>query len=156
MDNNEKNIVFDQYKLYTEQKESFTERSFSINRFYLCVNIVLLVLVYLTKTIPFAYSIPLGGLLAIIGMCCSVLWWLNMDAYNMLIRIKFSKVIEEIENQLPVHPYQDEYKGIKEYRENKKMFLFSDIQKTVAVIMFLMFFIALTESIIPVIVKAIA
>ena len=89
-------------------------------------------------------------------MCCAILWWMNMDSYNMLIKIKFAKVLEEIEKKLPVQPYGEEYKEIAEYREKKKMFLFSDIQKTVAVIVFLMFFVSLIETIIPVIVKSIA
>ena len=41
----EKNLIFQQYKLYSEQKESFITRSFAINRFYLCLAIILLVLV---------------------------------------------------------------------------------------------------------------
>ena len=40
----EKNLIFQQYKLYSEQKESFITRSFAINRFYLCLAIILLVL----------------------------------------------------------------------------------------------------------------
>jgi hypothetical protein len=152
----EQDLIFQQYKLYSEQKESFITRSFAINRFYLCLCIILLFGVYLTKTAIFAYSIPLGTLLTIIGMCCAILWWMNMDSYNMLIKIKFAKVLEEIEKKLPVQPYGEEYKEIAEYREKKKMFLFSDIQKTVAVIVFLMFFVSLIETIIPVIVKSIA
>lgn len=152
----DKELIFQQYKLYAEQKESFITRSFRINRFYLCLSVILLLLVYFTKGITFAYSVPLGSLFAVIGMSCSILWWMNMDSYNMLIKIKFSNVIEEIEKQLPVQPYAKEYEGIKEYRENRKMFLFSDIQKTVAVIVFLMFFVSLIESVIPVIVKSIA
>lgn len=149
----EQELIFQQYKLYSEQKESFISRSFAINRFYLCLCIILLSAVYFTKTAVFAYSIPLSTLFTIIGMSCAILWWMNMDSYNMLIKIKFSKVLEEIEKKLPVQPYGEEYKEIAEYRENKKMFLFSDIQKTIAVIVFLMFFISLIETLVPVIVK---
>ena len=59
-----------------------------------------------------------------------------------------------MEKQLPYQPYADEYKGIKDYRENKKMFLFSDMQKTFAVLVFLMFFLAFIDGIIPVFVGA--
>lgn len=152
----DKNLIFQQYKLYTEQKDSFTNRSFGINIFYLCLVVILLILVYYTKNFTFAYSIPLSSLLSIIGMSASILWWMNMDSYNMLIRIKFARVIEEIEKQLPIQPFHEEYLGIKEYRDKKRMFLFTDIQKTVSVVVFLMFFIALIESIIPVFVKYIA
>jgi len=150
----EQDLIFQQYKLYSEQKESFISRSFMINRFYLCLSIVLLIVAQLSKDCVFAYNIPLSTLIAVIGMGATMLWWANMDAYNMLIKVKFSKVLEEIEKQLPVQPYGDEYRGIKEFRENKKMFLFSDMQKAFAVIIFIMFFMELLNSLIPVIVKA--
>ena len=51
----EKNLIFQQYKLYSEQKESFITRSFAINRFYLCLAIILLVLVNIFKGIMFFY-----------------------------------------------------------------------------------------------------
>ncbi len=151
MDN--QNLIFQQYKLYSEQKEAFITRSFAINRFYLCLSIILLVLSYLTKNAVFAYMIPLSALISIIGIGSTMLWWMNMDSYNMLIKIKFAKVLEVIEQQLPVQPYKDEYKGIEEFRRDKKMFLFSDMQKTFAVIIFIMFFVSLLESLIPLFIK---
>ena len=78
-----------------------------------------------------------------------------MDAYNMLIKIKFSKVLEEIEKQLPIQPYSDEFKGIQDFRNNKKMFLFSDMQKTFAVIVFIIFFATFLQEITPLIFKQI-
>ena len=45
----DKELIFQQYKLYSEQKESFISRSFGINRFYLCLIVVLLILAPLTK-----------------------------------------------------------------------------------------------------------
>mgnify|MGYP007101836946 CR=1 FL=1 len=151
----EQDLIFQQYKLYSEQKESFISRSFMINRFYLCLSIILLLVAQIFEKCVFAYNIPLSTLISVIGMGATMLWWANMDAYNMLIKVKFSKVLEEIEKQLPVQPYGDEYKGIKEFRENKKMFLFSDMQKAFAVIIFIMFFLQLLNSVIPVIVKSI-
>lgn len=149
----DRDLVFQQYKLYSEQKEQFISRSFAINRFYLGVSILLLVLTAFTKPAPLVYDMSLSAILAIVGMCTSALWWINMDSYNMLIKIKFSKVLEEIEKQLPVQPYAEEYKGIQDFRNNKKMFLFSDIQKFFAVIVFIVFFVVLLEEIIPLILK---
>jgi len=155
MDNTEQNLIFQQYKLYSEQKENFISRSFGVNRFYISLCVFLLIAVQLTKGLVFAYTIPLSVFLAIIGLSATILWWMNMDAYNMLIKIKFSRVLEEIEKQLPIQPYAEEYHGIQEFRENKNMFLFSDMQKIFAVIVFLMFFIAVLEGLIPVIVGSV-
>jgi hypothetical protein len=152
-DMEEKHLIFQQYRLYSEQKEQFITRSFAINRFYLVVSIVLMVLIAFTKPVALTFSLSLSAVLAVVGMCTSVLWWMNMDSYNMLIKIKFSKVLEEIEKQLPVQPYRNEYDGIQEYRTDKKMFLFSDMQKAFSVLVFLVFFVALLEELIPLVLK---
>ena len=91
----EQDLIFQQYKLYAEQKDNFITRSFRINIFYLCFNLILLLLVYFTKGTTFAYAVPLSSLLAIVGMSTSILWWMNMDSYNMLIKIKYAKVLEQ-------------------------------------------------------------
>lgn len=150
-----KELIFQQYKLYSEQKEQFITRSFAINRFYLGVSILLLALTALTRGLPLMFDISLAAVLAVVGMCTSILWWMNMDSYNMLIKIKFSKVLEEIEKQLPVQPYGDEFKAIQSFREDKKMFLFSDIQKTFAFIILIVFFVVLVENIAPLVLKQI-
>ena len=147
------NLIMQQYKLYTEQKDAFIKRSFSVNRFYMVLVIVLLLLVNLTKSVAFVYSISLPFIFSIIGIGICILWWMNMDSYNLLIKIKFAKVIEEIEKQLPVQPYTMEHNAIDEFRENKKEFLFSDMQKVFATIMFIAFFISFIDELIPMIIK---
>lgn len=149
----ELDLIFQQYKLYSEQKESFISRSFGVNRFYICLVIFLLIATQLGKGYVFVYNIPLSVFLSIIGIGATILWWMNMDAYNMLIKIKFSRVLEEIEKKLPVQPYGNEYKGIQDFRENKNMFLFSDMQKTFAVVVFIMFFVSLIDTLVPIFVK---
>ena len=69
-----------------------------------------------------------------------------------MIKIKFSNVIEKIEEKLPVKPFTEEYKGIEEFR-NKKVFMFSDIQKIIAVFGALFFFAVFVSEISPIIVK---
>lgn len=149
----DKELIFQQYKLYAEQKENFISRSFKINRFYLILTIILLILVKLSVGIIFAYTIPLNTILAIIGMGATILWYTNMDSYNLLIKVKYAKVLEQIEKELPKQPYHDEYLAIKEYRDSKKKFLFADIQKVFAIVMFIMFFLSLIETAIPLFVK---
>lgn len=146
-------LIMQQYKLYAEQKDNFIQRSFAVNRFYMCLVIILLLLINLTKNVVFVYSLSLPFLFSIIGLGICVLWWLNMDSYNLLIKVKFSKVLEEIEKQLPVQPFSLEHEGIKEFRENKKEFLFSDMQKIFAIIMFIAFFVSLIDELIPMIIR---
>lgn len=147
------NLILQQYKLYSEQKDAFIQRSFGVNRFYMCTVIILLLLVNLSKNVIFVYAVSLPFIFSIVGLGICALWWMNMDSYNLLIKIKFSKVLEEIEKQLPVQPYTMEHNAIKEYRENKKEFLFSDMQKIFAIVMFIAFFVALIDELIPMILK---
>ena len=149
------NLIMQQYKLYAEQKDNFINRSFSVNRFYMCLVIILLLLVNITKNVIFVYAVSLPLVFSIIGLGICVLWWMNMDSYNLLIKIKFSKVLEELEKQLPIQPYSMEHNAIVEYRENKKEFLFSDMQKLFAIIMFIVFFISLIDESIHIVLQQI-
>jgi len=140
-------LKFNQYKLYAEQKEQFTARSFLINRFYMTMVIVLFVLVLLFGEFPFAYGLKGGIIFALTGMMMSILWWLNMDSYNTLIKIKFSDVIDKMEKEMPLHPFEDEYNAIQELKKNKKVFLFTGMQKTFAVITCILFFLIMLHEI---------
>lgn len=148
------NLIMQQYRLYTEQKDRFIDRSFGVNRFYIALVVVLMILLNVSKAIMFVYDLSLPLVFAIIGMIICILWWMNMDSYNLLIKIKFSKVIEEIEKQLPIQPYGMEHDAIEEYKEKKKCFLFSNMQKVFAIIMFIAFFVAFITELIPSILKS--
>ena len=73
---------------------------------------------------------------------------MNVDSYNTLIKVKFANVLEKIEEKLPVKPFTDEYKGIEDFRNNK-VFMFSDIQKLIAVVAALFFFAVFISEITP-------
>lgn len=141
-------LIFAQYKLYSESKEKFIDRTFNTNKFYIVLDIVLLLTVFLTKGMAFG-RMTAPALFSIIGLICCSLWWLNMDSYNCLIKIKFSKVLEELEKQLPFQPYAMEYKALNNFRNNKKGFVFSDMQKIFAIFSFLAFFVIFMIEVIP-------
>ena len=61
-------------------------------------------------------------------------------------------VLEIIEEKLPVRPFTEEFNGIEEYR-NKKMFMFSDIQKLIAIFGAIFFFAVFVSEFTPVIIK---
>lgn len=141
-------LILAQYKLYSESKEKFIDRTFNTNKFYIVLDIVLLLTVFLTKGMAFG-RMTSPALFSIIGLICCSLWWLNMDSYNCLIKIKFSKVLEEMEKQLPFQPYAMEYKALNNFRNNKKGFVFSDMQKIFAIFSFLAFFVIFMIEVIP-------
>ena len=134
MNNEEKFLVIEQYKIYSEAKETFISRNFQTNRFYLVLSLVLFLLLYVFYALtPSVVPIVVGS---IIGMAVCVMWWLNLDSYQFLIKIKYSKVLEEMEKLLPFMPYKKEYEAFQEAKRDKKAIVFYDFQKFLTIILF--------------------
>lgn len=145
-------LIFQEYKMYAEQKENFIDRNFKTNKFYMVSFVAIILMMIYTNNIVFMERISATLLFSLLGISVCALWWMNVDSYNMLIKIKFANVLEAIEEKLPVKPFTDEYKGIEEFR-NKKIFMFSDIQKIIAVIGALFFFAVFVSEFSPIVVR---
>lgn len=147
---NQEELIFQQYKLYTEQKENFVDRSFKTNKFYLLLVLTLILTGFLTKDYSFAFGLSSTFIFSFVGAIICVLWWINVDSYNFLLKVKLSKVVEEIEKKLPIQPYTQEFIAIKDLRKNKRMFLFADMQKTLALLVFLLFFVLIINEVVSI------
>lgn len=145
-------LIFKEYKTYSEQKENFIDRNFKTNRFYMTSIFALLVALIYTSNVVFLNKISATLVFAMMGTAISALWWMNVDSYNTLIKVKYANVLEKIEEKLPVKPFTDEYKGIDDFRKNK-VFMFSDIQKFIAILMALFFFAVFVSEVTPIIMK---
>lgn len=145
-------LIFSEYKMYTEQKENFIDRNFKTNRFYMFAVFVLIIALIYTGNVVFLNKISATLVFALLGVAVCSLWWMNVDSYNTLIKIKFANVIEKIEEKLPLKPFTEEYKGIDEFRKNK-VFMFSDIQKIISVCGALFFFAVCVSEISPIVVS---
>ena len=143
-------LIFKEYKLYAEPKDNFIDRNFYTNRFYMIAIVVTIFAMIFTGNVTFMNFLSATLIFGIFGGTICVLWWMNVDSYNTLIKIKFANVLEMIEEKLPVKPFTDEYKGIEEFR-NKKIFMFSDIQKFIAVLGALFFFAIIVSELSPIV-----
>lgn len=141
-------LIFREYKMYSEQKENFIDRNFNTNRFYMASIFVLLIALIYTGNVVFLNKISATLVFSLMGTAVCTLWWMNVDSYNTLIKVKYANVLERIEEKLPVKPFTDEYKGIDDFRNNK-VFMFSDIQKLIAVVTALFFFAVFVSEITP-------
>lgn len=141
-------LLLEEYKLYAQQKDNFVDRNFSTNRFYMISFLAIILAMIFTGQVVFMEKVSATLLFSAIGIAICALWWMNVDSYNTLIKIKFANVIEQIEEKLPFKPYTEERKGIEEFR-NKKVFMFSDIQKLISVLGALFFFIIFVSEITP-------
>jgi hypothetical protein len=148
---NSDEIMFQQYRLYTEQKDRFVDRSFLTNKFYLVVVLSLILAMLLTRDYSFAFGLSSTMIFSAAGMAICILWWINMDCYNFLIKIKLGKVIEDIEKSLPIQPYTQEFIVIKDLRKNKREFLFADMQKALATLVLLLFFVLFSNEVLALI-----
>lgn len=141
-------LILREYKMYSEQKENFIDRNFNTNRFYMASIFVLIIALIYTGNVIFLNKISATLVFSLMGTAVCTLWWMNVDSYNTLIKVKFANVLERIEEKLPVKPFTDEYKGIEDFRNNK-VFMFSDIQKLIAVTAALFFFAVFVNEITP-------
>ena len=166
--NQSSSLIFQEYKLYTEQKDRFTERTFLINRFYMVLLLAMIAVIFLLKDIFIADTFSILVIFALAGMVISILWWINIDTYNVLIKTKLSKVIEEIEKMLPVQPFKMEYSAVQEYKKDKNEFIyelcnellldknefmFTDVQKVFASFIFLVYLIMFIVGILQMIIR---
>lgn len=148
---NQEEIIFQQYKLYSEQKEKFVDRSFQTNKFYLFLILAIITTMFLTKDFSFVFGLSSTLIFSVAGIAICVLWWVNVDSYNFLIKVKLSKVLEEIEKKLPVQPYTEEFAAIKDLRKKKREFLFADMQKAFVTLILLLFFVLFLNDVIAII-----
>lgn len=134
----EKHLILEQYRLYNEMKESFINRTFAINRFFMIFSAILLFMLIFAKMIlPTEYFLLLG--IDIFGIASCIMWISNQDAYTTIIKIKYNSVIEKLEGDLPKAPNKDEYKELTDQRSKKRVILVKDIQKWFAIILMLVF-----------------
>jgi len=149
--NIDKHLLLEQYRIYCSEKESFADRNFATNKFYLCIIIAIYVIMFFTKGITFRYNISANLIMAIIGVAVSFFWWSNTDAYNTIIKVKLRHVIEEIEKQLPLQLHKMEADNFAHYKKANRVIVFSDTQKGVAIAMGLIFIlIFMFELIFPI------
>ncbi|MBO5739139.1 hypothetical protein J6R97_07350 [bacterium] len=145
-------LIFQEYRMYAEQKENFIDRNFRTNRFYMVSFIAIIFAMIYTGNVVFMSKISATLIFSLLGVFICALWWMNVDSYNTLIKIKFANVLEVLEERLPVKPFTDEFKGIEEFR-NKNVFMFSDIQKIIAIFGALFFFAVFISELSPLIVR---
>ena len=123
----EKYLILEQYRIYSDAKEKFIERQFTTNRFYLVLNLIILVVSYVLSTLTPQYQPTI--VLAIIGFAVTIMWWMNIDSYQMLIKVKYAKVLEYLETKLPEQPYHKEFMDYMEMKKKNNLIVFGDFQK---------------------------
>ena len=100
-DKDEKYLILEQYRIYSDAKEKFVERQFATNRFYMVLNLAVLITAYVLATLTPQYHPVI--VLSIIGLSISLMWWMNIDTYQTLIKVKYANVLEYLENKRSIN-----------------------------------------------------
>lgn len=139
----DKEIYFEQYKLYVEGIEKISDRRDSANKYFITLNSSILVLagfiVQYTRTNQQLFLIGLCAL----GLAISVVFWFLINAYRQLNTGKF-EMVHKIEEKLPLKLYKDEWKILGEGKDKKKYFPFSHIERLIPVLFACGYLAALT------------
>jgi hypothetical protein len=99
-------VVIDIYKTLIDMADKVSQRRQSANNFYLSVNTAIIgASAYINAIGQSALNI---FLIAIAGIGVCLVWQRNISSYKTLNEAKF-KVINELENGLPVAPYTREW-----------------------------------------------
>ena len=123
----EKYLILEQYRIYSDAKERFIERQFTTNRFYLVLNLIILISTYVLSTLTPHYAPVI--VLTIIGFAVTLMGWMNIDSYQMLIKVKYANVLEYLETKLPEQPYHKEFMDYMEMKKKNNLIVFGDFQK---------------------------
>jgi len=132
------------YLYYADQTEKLITRRGANSRYFLTVNAGLssvtgLVLELEPEGSIWTAALPIAGIIA-----CTV-WWLLTRSYRILTKARFS-VITEMEARLPVAPYTDEWRMIKNgtaYSQYKSIAHQEAIVPLVFIALYVIFFVAI-------------
>ena len=141
----DKLIILEQYRIYSDAKEKFIDRQFTTNKFYLILNLVILITAYILSTLTPQYQPVI--VLCVIGIAVTLMWWMNIDSYQMLIKVKYAKVLEYLETKLPEQPYHKEFVDYSAMKKSKGIIVFGDFQKILTLAIASVYFVVCTYSI---------
>ena len=124
--------LFEQYKLYVEIADRVSARRMLANSLFITVHTALVtVFTFLLKENviqPAILGVPL--LLTVILFC--FVWWRVIYSYRQLNSGKF-KVINVLEEMLPIAPYNEEWIILGEGKDHKKYFPLTHIENLVPI-----------------------
>ena len=132
----DRNLIFEQYKLYVEMADRISQRRMEANNFFIGVNTLLFTIIAFVNNPTVIWKITIGCL----GCALCFIWYFNINSYRQLNTGKF-KVIHEIENYLPLSGYAYEFDILKSGNKKSIYWPLSHVEKAVPII-FLIAYIA--------------
>ena len=127
----QKSELFDQYKLFQKTSEDLVTRRQSVNSFYLTVNSAMTALLGIVLGIVKApANLIVIAFMCLAGMILDFSWINILGAYGTLNAAKM-KVINLLEEQLPVALYDAEWRVMSDKLNNRRYISFTDSEKRI-------------------------
>ena len=142
-------IMLDQYKLYVEMADRISARRATTNNFFLTANSFLFIAIGALINTEFFILIPI---ILLVGISFCVGWYLLIQNYRGLNSSKY-KVINKIEEKLPVEGFNAEYRLLKMQQKESKRKRFSNIESWIPLSLIIMYSLAIIALIILVSIK---
>lgn len=126
-----KGELLDQYKMFQKTSEDLVARRQSVNSFYISVNSALVALVGIVMGIvDMPAKVYVMIFMCVTGIILDISWIGILEAYGTLNAAKM-KVINLMEEQLPVALYDVEWRVMSDKLNNKKYVSFTDSEKRI-------------------------
>lgn len=132
VENIDKSILLEQYKLFLQTSEDLVSRRQNVNSFYISINSALVAVfgALLALDISSFYKCVISIVLAIVGIILSVSWVKILISYGDLNSSKM-KIISHIEKQLPASLYDAEWAALSDKLNKRKYVSFTNSEKRV-------------------------
>ncbi len=125
-------IILAQWQTCVEMANSVSQRRDTMNNIFITLNLAIIAAVSITWDIKSLFIL-------VAGIVVCTIWMLFIRNYKLLNTEKFN-VINSIENKLPVKPFNDEWKKLK---NNKKYKGSTKLEKTLPIMFMLLYLIAI-------------
>lgn len=105
---------FKQYEIFVSSTDKISSNRINTNKFFMTINSFILTAysIFFDKLVSAVWVIPA------LGIIMSIAWIRTIKSYSMLNSAKF-KIINRIEEDLPLQPYKDEWDILKNNCEYK-------------------------------------
>lgn len=135
--NDKTNIILSQWQTCVEMANSVSQRRDTMNNIFVTLNLAIITTVSLTWDVKTIFIL-------IAGIVICNIWMLFIRNYKLLNTAKFN-VINDIENRLPVRPFNDEWEELK---NNKKYSDCTKLEKTLPIMFIILYIIAIIAIVI--------
>lgn len=110
--------LLEQYKIYVQMTDNLSERRNKNNTFFLSINSFLLTLLVIFTKLQSGNNASGWIIIPTIGGAAFAFFWFRLIRYYRKLDTDKHKVIQGIESQLPIAPYETEFEMVSKHEKH--------------------------------------